>query len=85
MEKQPAMVTLSGELAHNALAAVVQMYQAVVADHARERAMLLATLNAMKAADKEQQEKIRRLEQEVQELLSKCREWQAKSMVGEGR
>ena len=46
-----AMITLSGDLAHNALATAVQMYQGILTDKAREVAMLQSTMRVMKAAE----------------------------------
>ena len=61
-ERERPMVTLNGDLAHNALAAAVQMYQGVLADRAREHALLASTVRAAKAAEAAADARIKDLE-----------------------
>lgn len=49
MSAQPEMVTLTSTAAHNAVAGLVSLYQAVLSDHAREKALLQGSVAAMRA------------------------------------
>jgi len=66
------IVTLTGEAAHNAVAGLVSMYQAVLADKGREAALMRASAKAL-------EERVASLTAANAKLLKECEELRARA------